>query len=262
MLQITRDLKHKISQLDSVEERILSSKNLYKDKTAVIVLTGPTLKDHDYNKMRDIFNKREDIAVIAVKQAYKATLDTTDFHILNPWNIDRKTPTKYKDNNTIVFWNVAKSFQEAHLDIISNNNHPCDIWVPCLNPPYVTDRDTIQATCNFDKWKDLETKTQLHWGKSILYSTVLPLVLHLVCKDIITIGWDFKSSNTLKEKSEHFYDTNQRINKFNSEDDIEMIESTSKLYDWCINNNITIKILSDVNPCEKRFIRIKTINDI
>ncbi len=261
MLQITKDLKHKISQLDSVEERISLTKNIYKNKTAVIVLTGPTLKDHDYNKMRDIF-KREDIAVIAVKQAYDVTLNTTDFHILNPWNIDRKNPTKYKDNNTVVFWNVAKSFQKEHLDIISNNNHPCDIWVPCLNPPYITDNDTIQATCNFDKWKDLENKTQLHWGKSILYSTVLPLVLHLGCKDIITIGWDFKSSKTLKDKSEHFYDTNKSISDFNSKDDMEMIRSTSKLYDWCINNNVTIKILSNVNPCDKRFERINSINDI
>jgi len=261
MLQITRDLKHKISQLDSVEERITSTKNLYKDKKAVIVLTGPTLKDHDYDKMRSIF-KREDIVVIAVKQAYDVTLDTTDFHILNPWNIDRKKPTKYKDNNTVVFWNVAKSFQNEHLNIISDNNHPCDMWVPCLNPPYITDNDTIQATCDFNKWKDLENKTQLYWGKSILYSTVLPLVLHLGCKDIITIGWDFKSSSTLKEKSEHFYDTNKNINEFNSKDDVEMIESTSKLYDWCVDNNISIKILSDVNPCEKRFTRIKSINDI
>ena len=261
MLQITKDLKYKISQLDSVEERISLTKNLYKDKTAVIILTGPTLKDHDYDKMRKIF-RREDIVVIAVKQAYDITLDTTDFHILNPWNIDRKNPTKYKDNNTIVFWNVAKSFQEAHLNIISDNNHSCDMWVPCLNPPYITDSDTIQATCDFDKWKDLEDKTQLYWGKSILYSTVLPLVLHLGCKDIITIGWDFKSSSTLKEKSEHFYDTNKSIDEFNSKDDMEMIESTTKLYDWCVGNNITIKILSNVNPCDKRFTRINSINDI
>ena len=124
MLQITRDLKHKISQLDSVEERISLTKNLYKDKKAVIVLTGPTLKDHDYDKMRSIF-KREDIVVIAIKQAYNVTLDTTDFHILNPWNIDRKKPTKYKDNNTVVFWNVAKSYQNEHLNIISDNNFKC-----------------------------------------------------------------------------------------------------------------------------------------
>ena len=262
MLKITKDLKNKISTLDSVEERISSIKNSYKDKTAVIVLTGPTLKDHDHDKMRDIFKKRDDIVVISIKQAYNTTLNTTDFHVLNPWNIDRKNPTEYKNQDTIVFWNVAKSFQEAHLNIISDNNHLCDIWVPCLNPPYLTDNDTIQATCDFDKWNDLGEKTQLYWGKSILYSTVFPLVLHLGCKDIITIGWDFKSSNTLKEKSEHFYDTNKNINEFNSKDDIEMIESTSKLYDWCINKGVTIKILSDVNPCEKRFTRIKSINDI
>ena len=49
---------------------------------------------------------------------------------------------------------------------------------------------------------------------------------------------------------------------FNNKDDIEMIESTSKLYDWCINKGVTIKILSNVNPCDKRFTRIKSINDI
>jgi hypothetical protein len=262
MLQITKDLKNKIPLLDSVEERISLIKDSYKGKTAVIVLTGPTLKDHNHGEMRDIFENREDIVVISVKQAYTTTLNTTDFHVLNPWNIDRKTPTKYKDDNPIVFWNVAQSYQDAHLNIIAGNNHPCDMWVPCLNPPYITDRDTIQATCDFDKWGDLGEKTQLYWGKSILYSTIFPLVLHLGCKDIVTIGWDFKSSNTLKEKSEHFYDNNKKIDEFNSKDDIEMIESTSKLYDWCLKNNITIKILSDVNPCEKKFTRIKSINDI
>ena len=59
-----------------------------------------------------------------------------------------------------------------------------------------------------------------------------------------------------------FYDTNKNISDFNSKDDMEMIRSTSKLYDWCINNNITIKILSDVNPCDKRFTRINSINNI
>jgi len=263
MLEITKKLKKQISIIDSsVEERVSILKNQYKDKTAVIVLTGPTLKDHDHKKMREIFKKRKDLVIFSVKQAYETTLDTTDFHVLNPWNIDRKNPTSYKDENTIVFWNVAKSFENAHLDIISDNNHPCDIWMPCLNPPYLTDRDTIQATCDFDKWKELGDKTQLYWGKSILYSTVFPLVLHLGIKNIITIGWDFKSLNTLKLKSEHFFNNNQNISKEDLKSDEEMIKSTSNLYKWCTKNQITIKILSDINPCEEKFQRIKSINDI
>ena len=40
---------------------------------------------------------------------------------MNKWNIDSKNPTKYKNEDTIVFWNVAKSFQDDHLNLISTN---------------------------------------------------------------------------------------------------------------------------------------------
>ena len=261
MLQITRDLKHKILKSDSVEERISLTKNLYKDKTAVIVLTGPTLKDHDYDKMRSTF-KREDIAVIAVKQAYDVTLDTTDFHILNPWNIDRKNPTKYKDNNTVVFWNVAKPYQNEHLNIISDNNHPCDIWIPVVSSPYITKEQSIQATCDFEKFWDLGKEYKSTWGTSVTYSTAIPLALHIGCRDIVVVAWDLKLT---PETANHFYKDekqNFKIVPIDVQEELEVIESTKKLYDWFNSLGIRIRVLSKVSPIDERIERINSIKDI
>ena len=109
------------------------------------------------------------------------------------------------------------------------------------------------------KWRNTLTL----WSKSEASSLIVfPLILHLGCKNIVTIGWDFKSSNTLQQKSEYFYDSNKSIGDFNSKDDLEMIKSTNKLYDWCENNGVGVKILSKVNPCEKRFKRLESIKNI
>ena len=55
---------------------------------------------------------------------------------MNHWNIDRKNPFEYKNiENTICFWSCTNSFLQEHLQIIQDNNHPCDIWIPILNPP-------------------------------------------------------------------------------------------------------------------------------
>lgn len=258
MNKITGPLKNQISKLDSIEERLKVLKDKYKGKTAVILLTGPTLSDHDPQKMRDIFSNRDDLVIMPVKQAYGVTLETSDFHIMNHWNIDRKTPTQYKTNDTICFWNCTAAFLQEHLNIIVDNNHPCDMWVPCLNPPYVTDKDTIQAG-NFDLFWMLGNETQTMWGKTILYSTAIPVALHIGCRDIITIGWDIGTGS-------HFYSGKDSISniadKPNIKETDEAIRTTPQLYDWCKTNNVNLKILSSTNPADNRFERLKSINDI
>ena len=79
MISYTKDLKKELSTLETCEERIDFLKDKYKGKTAVILLTGPTLNDHDEKRMREIFRERDDLVVMPVKQAYNKTLDTSDF---------------------------------------------------------------------------------------------------------------------------------------------------------------------------------------
>tara|TARA_Y100000593_G_C4322140_1_gene344398 strand:- start:6009 stop:6779 length:771 start_codon:yes stop_codon:yes gene_type:complete len=256
MLELTKNIFDELNKIDSIEERLTCIKDRYKNKKAVLLAPGPSLTDHDSDRMNSIFSDRDDLVVFAIKQSYDITNDNTDFHIMNPWNIDRKNPYKYS-GNTIAFWGIANSFLQAHMDIIHDNKHRCNLWLPVLNPPTINDRDTIQATCNFDRWKNIEQSLVLYWGKSILYSTALPLILHLGIKDIVTMGWDFKINKG--NRTGHFYDS---LDDVIITDENEMINSTEKLYDWCLENKINIKILSDLNPADDRFYRINSIEEI
>ena len=262
MIEITSKLKSEIQQLDSCEERIDHLKDKYSGKTAVILLTGPSLNDHDHIKMREFLSKRDDLVIMPVKQAYNATLETSDFHVMNKWNIDTKNPTKYKDEDTIVFWNVAKSFQEAHLNLISVNNHPCDIWIPVINPPTITREQSIQATCDFEMFWDLGKEYKTWWGTSITYSTAIPLALHIGCRDIVIVAWDLKLT---PESADHFYKDNKQNFEtvpIDIKEELEVIESTKKLYDWFKNLGIRIRVLSKVSPIDERIERIDSIEDI
>ena len=152
MKTYTSLLKKELIKLDSCEERIDFLKDKYQGKTAVIILPGPSLNDYNHNKLREIFSTREDLVIMPNKGAYDISLETSDFHLMNPWNIDRKNPIKYiKEENTIPFWNVTAAYQEEHTLMISDNNHPCDIWVPVLTEPWIKKEECIH--CKKEKIK-------------------------------------------------------------------------------------------------------------
>ena len=79
----TRQYKSTLLEYDSIEERLSYLRDKYVGKTAVIITPGPSLNDHDLERMREIFKTREDLVILPVKQAYDVCLDTSDFHILN-----------------------------------------------------------------------------------------------------------------------------------------------------------------------------------
>tara|TARA_R110001583_G_scaffold179358_1_gene336163 strand:+ start:262 stop:1077 length:816 start_codon:yes stop_codon:yes gene_type:complete len=265
MKKYTAELKKEIIKLDSCEERIDFLKDKYKGKTAVITLPGPSLNDYDHNELRKIFSNREDLVIIPNKGSYDLSLGTSDFHVMNPWNINKKVPLNYENpENTIVFWNVTAAFQDNHLEMISNNNHLCDIWVPCYTEPWIKKEQCIHNTCNFEQFWLLGKEYKTIWGTPILYSTAIPLALHLGCKDFIIMGWDTHMFNKHKDKKAHY---NQPDNDFKSqpwikEEEVKIIESSYKLYDWCAINNINMKLLTDISPIDNRFERLKSIKDI
>tara|TARA_R110000744_G_scaffold10856_3_gene33472 strand:- start:3622 stop:4422 length:801 start_codon:yes stop_codon:yes gene_type:complete len=266
MKTYTATLKKEIVKLDSCEERIDYLKDKYKGKTAVILLPGPSINDYNHDDLRDIFSNREDLVIMPNKKTYDVSLETSDFHIMNPWNIDRKNPIKYiKEENTIPFWNVTAAMQEEHLQMVSNNNHPCDIWIPVMTAPFIKKEECIHNTCNFEQFWMLGDEYKTIWGTSILYSTTIPLALHLGCKDFIIMGWDTHLFHKHKDSNTHF----KKVDKFRFtegsdgyEEEKEIIKSSYKLYDWCQENNINIRLLTDVSPIDPRFERLKTIKDI
>ena len=262
MIKITPDIKSNIQQLDSCEERIDFIKDKYSGKPAVILLTGPSLNDHDHTRMREIFSQRDDLVIMPVKHAYNAVVETADFHVMNHWNIDKKTPFNYKSKDTIQFWNCTASFLQNHIDCIIDNNHPCDIWIPVINYPYITKEQSIQATCDFEKFWDLGKEYKSWWGTSITYSTAIPLALHIGCRDIVIVAWDLKLT---PETADHFYkDGKQNFSTVpvDVKEELEVIESSKKLYDWFKNLGIRVRVLSKTSPVDERIERLNSIEDI
>jgi len=259
MISYTKDLKKELSTLETCEERIDFLKDKYKGKTAVILLTGPSLNDHDEKRMREIFRERDDLVIMPVKQSYYKTLDTADFHIMNHWNVDKYNAFEYKNlENTICFWNCTLSFLDEHIKVIEENNHPCDIWIPVTNYPYITREQSIHMTCNFELFKMLGTEYKSIWGTSILYSTAIPLALHLGCTNLSLVAWDLKIDN----QGHSYSEKGKGIVPVDLTEEEEIRQSSYKLYDWCQENNLKIRVLSDVSPIDKRIERIKNIESI
>ena len=54
MLNRTKEIKKDITEIDSIEERLDFIKDKYSDKTAYVVTCGPSLKEHDRDKLLEI----------------------------------------------------------------------------------------------------------------------------------------------------------------------------------------------------------------
>lgn len=243
MKNITEELKNKIKNLDSIEERLNLLKNKYEGETAYLVTCGPSLSNHDGDVLND---KLRDKLVISVKQAHDVVGDISDFHLLNTYNLK---DYNYTTNDSIVVWSVSKSYAQNQLERIQHK--PLDIYFPVINPPYITPQDTIAGSCNFDDMKLLGKRCEVTWGPGMFYEMMIPLCLHLGIKNIITIGWDLK----VTDKHEHFY--NEKMNCKPQDGELQQaINSTKPFYEWCNINDIKLKIISNDNQVDSRFERM------
>lgn len=258
MIKITSKLKKNIQEHDSIEERLKELKDKYVGETAYLISCGPSLNDLDINILK---SKLKNKLVICQKQTIDIVgAEICDFHILNTYNLKNGQYDYGDENRTIVFWAVAKSYMDEQLNKIVNQNRPLDLYVPVVNPPFITDDQTINGSLNFDEMKLLGEKCEMLWGKGTFYELVIPLLYHIGVKDIVTFGFDIHSNM----KYEHFYDVGKKdIDCLPQSGEIDQIINASPhFYDWCVENDITIKILSDVNGFDKRFERIKTLDEI
>ena len=251
----TNQLKLAFHQKDSIEERLHLLKDKYKNETAYIVTCGPSLSKHNIDLLK---SKLKDKLVISIKQAYNLLREETDFHILNTYNL-----SSYKWNpNSIVYWSVSKSYADEQLNRIVNMGAPIDLFIPVINPPYLTRLQTTQSTCNFDDFYMMQTHTEVKWGCGMMYEIALPLVLLLGCKKIVTIGWDLGDPKISTTKWDHFYNKSEgKITAPMKGEIEEKLASTDKLYDWLISKEIDLRILSDQSFISNKFPRI-TLKDI
>ena len=105
---------------------------------------------------------------------------------------------------------------------------------------------------NFDDMKLIGERCEVTWGKGVFYELVIPILYHIGVRDIVTLGFDLSVSR----KYEHFYDNKMDCLPQNGEME-QIINASPHFYDWCVKNDITIKIISEINELDKRFERIK-----
>lgn len=264
MKKETPDIKRHINTLDSIEERLDYLKDLYKDETMYWVTAGPSLGDHNKQKLSDFLS---DKLVCSVKHSYDYIGECVDFHLLNTWNHKK---TKYVTDNTIVMYALAKSYFKEHLEFASM--HPMDIFVPVSNPPFTMHHQTTAATREFDNLLSFRHGVEIKWGPGLTYELAIPLTLLLGCKRLITIGWDLggqkggllPDTNAKWDSSQHFVSDDSSKEVYDDEKGtqpqdgelIEAIQSTKELYDWFKELKFEMVILSDRNPADNRFDRI------
>jgi hypothetical protein len=246
----TEKLKQNIRSFDTVQERLNCLKNLYDNETMYLVSCGPSINKIDINILKQ---KLKNKLVFCVKQAYDLMPDECDVHIMNTHNWKTYTYT----SDPIAVYGVALSYLEGQLDKISSEQTKCDLWIPVINPPYITDSQATSYSKNFDNFYMLGNQFETMWGKGILYELALPLAIYMGVKKIVTIGWDIVSYGN---EHEHYYNAPSECTPQPGET-LQLIESTSELYNWLSKNNIELQIVSDINPADQRIKRIN-INEL
>ena len=256
MLTITKEIKKNIQKCDSIEERLSILKDKYVGETAYVTACGPSINQLD-NEF--IESKLKNKLVMSIKQSFDIIgSDVCDFHIMNTYNL-KPTQYDYGDvNNTIIAWGLAKSYANEQIKKIVRQNRPFDLYIPVINPPFINDNQTINGSLNFDDMKLLGERCEVTWGKGLFYELVIPLLYHMGVKDIITFGFDVHIG-----QYEHFYGENPSSDCFPQTGEMEQIINASPhFYDWCVENDITIKIFSHLNGFDKRFERINSLEEL
>lgn len=268
MLNRTKDIRQQMLQSDESFNRLQCLQNRYSDKTAYIVAPGPSLREHDEEKLRKFLS---DKFVIGIKQMYDLYSEVTDIHLMNFCN--------YKDyeynDSTIVSWIVFMQNQPHYL---IENNMRCDFMLP-LTRNWGGYENTIAYKRDFESLL-IEKTFERPWGSGIMYESGLPIALYAGCKKIVTIGWDIGVLNEEDKgkkfvRYDHFYADGKDGSKTEydgvnviklpvggsagmSYDETKMvIDSTEDLHHFLEGIGVELNICSSINPSSDKIKRIE-----
>jgi glycosyltransferase involved in cell wall biosynthesis len=235
-------LKRDISQI----EKLSFLKDLFKGEKAVLLSCGPTLTEHEPEKIKDLL---KDNLGIAIKQSYQMFEDLIDLHLYNCGNFKKYD---YSSNKPIV---IEASTSPRRLG-------ECDIKF------FIREREfsnSIASTKDFDSWTFDKQPLLRPYGPGIMYEVVFYALQHLGVSDIITIGWDNKHIEG-NMGQQHFYDKiNSGLDKSDFIDNNEVAQNseavatlslegkitTDAILDWSnwLNKNgINLTIVSSISP--------------
>jgi len=239
-----------ISQTDKVE----FLKDLFKGEKAYILSCGPTLTDHNPEKIKELL---KDNLGISVKQSFDLFGEGIDFHIYNCANFKEYD---YSKNKPVVIEASSTPYRLGE----------CDLKF------FIRERDfnnSVAATGAFDSWTFEKSPLLRPYGPGMMYEVVFYTLQHLGISEIITIGWDNKLIDG-DASQQHFYD--KKGSAYKKSDFIhsnEVAESPAAVasldnearisteamlpwYEWLKSQGSTLKIVSTLNPAPEEIERI------
>jgi hypothetical protein len=235
-------------------EKLSFLKEIFNGETAVLLSCGPTLTDHEPEKIRELLKGK---LGVAIKQTYQMFGDLVDLHLYNCGNFKKYD---YPEKAPIT---IEASTSPRKLG-------DCDLKF------FIKERsfdNSVAQKKNFDSWTFEKEPLLRPYGPGIMYEVVFYALQHLGVSDIITIGWDNKHvEGTMAQQ--HFYDKVGA--EFDKSDFIDSNEvaaskealasstvedkvSTAAIIDWAnwlSANGINLKIISSINPAPESIERM------
>ena len=256
-------LKKIIYSTSDSYERIKLLKDKCKGETIYIVSCGPSLTSLDRDKL---IEKLKGKIVLACKQAYEYVKEVATFHLMSAYSYQHYD---YHSEDTIVHWQLTAMNMQGEINRIYNEwKSPADMMIPCYSTPWIQMNKSTAFSREFKNF-EMYSEGKIVWGPGIMYESGFPLAMHLGSKDIVTIGWDIGDlskfekkdgyklgdDNWVKEHAHTLYKTHAGAGPDYTELK-NTIDSTKEMYDYFLENNIKVRILSDTNPGDNRFERI------
>ena len=254
-------LSKELRSYEDSYQRIQYLKDKAKGETVYLVTPGPSLTTHNREKLLE---KLEGKTVIALKQAYEYVKEVTTIHGMSAYSYQ---PYKY-DRDVIVHWQLTAMNLQGELHRIQNEwKHQIDMAIPVYSTPWVQKHETIAFTRNFDNWLQY-SEGKAVWGPGIMYETGFPLAIHMGAKEIVTIGWDIGDLSKFEARDGYTLDdawhdehasSLYKIKAGGGPDYTELketIDCTKEMYDWFLEKQIKVRILSNTSPADERFERI------
>lgn len=247
-------VKQVVSGDVSQTEKIEFLKDLFKGETAYVLSCGPTLTDHDPQKIRDLL--KENLGV-SIKQSFDLFGEGIDFHIYNCANFKEYD---YSENKPVVIEAATTPYRLGD----------CDLKF------FIQERDfdkSVAATGDFDSWTFEKQPLLRPYGPGIMYEVVFYTLQHLGVSEVITIGWD----NKLVEgdaSQQHFYDKKdsglEKSDFIHSNEvaanaaAVATLDHEAKIttdamlswFEWLKTVGTELKIVSSINPAPEQIERI------
>lgn len=238
----------------SQTEKIEFLKDLFKGEKAHVLSCGPTLTDHDPEKVRELL---KDSLGVSIKQSFDLFGDMIDFHIYNCANYKEYD---YSENNPVIIEAAS----------VPHRLGECDLKFFIQEREF---KNSVAATGDFDSWTFQKQPLLRPYGPGIMYEVVFYTLQHLGVSEVITIGWDNKLIQGTAGQ-QHFYDKEgSGLNKSDfihsnevaaNQAAVDTLDHEAKVstdailswYKWLKSQGTELKIISSINPAPEQIERI------